>query len=49
MKLSVMEAGMIRRSQGEMRRMLLEWVPGKGLEIGEVRRWMNSQMGTVTV
>jgi len=32
-----------------MRRMLLEWVPEKGLEIGEVRRWMNSHIGTVTV
>lgn len=48
-KLSIMEAGRMRRSQGEMRRTLLACVPGNGLDTGEVRRWMKSQIGTVTV
>jgi hypothetical protein len=44
-----METGRIRRSQVEMRRTLLAWVPGKGLETGEVRRWRKSQSGVVIV
>lgn len=48
-KLSVIEAERMRKSMAEMRRTLLAWVPRKGLETGEVRRWMKSHIGTVTV
>jgi len=37
----------MRRSRGGMIRTLLACVPGKGLETGEVTRWMKSQSGAV--
>lgn len=41
--------GRILRSRDETRRTLLACVPGKGFETGEVRRWVKSQRGVVTV
>ncbi len=44
-----MEKGRFRRFIGDMRRTPLAWVPGKGLETGEVMRWSQRYNGTVTV